>query len=137
MTTRTLSNFVAGDHADATDGRTSELVDPVTGEVFMEAALSSEADVDRACRAAAEAFETWRDATPADRSPALLRLADAMESRAEELTAVEVENTGKPFAMTHDGEVAAVVDQVRFFAGAARCLEDYTRIKHVMRHIGT
>ena len=57
MTTRTLSNFVAGGHADATDGRTSELVDPVTGEVFMEAALSSEADVDRACRAAAEAFK--------------------------------------------------------------------------------
>ena len=73
MTTRTLSNFVAGGHADATDGRTSELVDPVTGEVFMEAALSSEADVDRACRAAAEAFETWRDATPADRGLALLR----------------------------------------------------------------
>jgi betaine-aldehyde dehydrogenase len=120
--TRRLRNFVAGESRDPADGRTTELLDPSTGEVFAEAPLSGPADVDAACQAAAAAFETWRDATPSERSLALLRIAGAIEDRAEELVRLECGNTGKPFQLTMDEEVPPAVDQVRFFAGAARTL---------------
>ncbi len=83
-------------HVDAADGRTADLVDPTTGQVFAEAPVSSAADVDAAMVAAATAFEGWRDSTPSDRQKALIRIADAFEARADELVAAEVENTGKP-----------------------------------------
>ncbi len=70
---RKLQNLVGGEHSDAADGRTSTLVNPATGEPFAEAPLSGEADVDAACQAALRGFEVWRDATPAERSRALLR----------------------------------------------------------------
>src|SRR4051812_27407275 len=93
---RTVRNFVNGSAADAADGRTTDLISPVTGEAFGTAPLSGRADVDAAFAAASEAFETWRDATPAERQTALLRLADALEARADELVGLESENTGKP-----------------------------------------
>jgi betaine-aldehyde dehydrogenase len=91
--------------------------------VYAQAVLSREADVDLAMRAAEQGAELWRDATPAERSLALYRMADAVESRAEELIALEVENTGKPIAITRSEEIPPMVDQMRFFAGAARNLE--------------
>ena len=100
MSTDVLSNFVDGEPADAADGRTSELVDPSTGQVFAQAPVSSAADVDAAVQAAARAFETWRDSTPSDRQKALIRIADAIESRADELVDAEVRNTGKPRGLT-------------------------------------
>src|SRR6185295_397831 len=69
------------------------------------------------------AFPGWRDATPSDRQKALLKLADAVEARASDLVSVESQNTGKPKALTASEEVPPAVDQVRFFAGAARLLE--------------
>ncbi|MET0146467.1 MAG: gamma-aminobutyraldehyde dehydrogenase [Ilumatobacteraceae bacterium] len=120
---RAFSNFVDGKYVDALDGRTTAVVDPVTGQQYAEAALSSGEDVDAAMRAAAAAFETWRDATPSERSLALFRIADAVEARADELIALEVENTGKPIALTRSEEIPPMVDQIRFFATAARHLE--------------
>lgn len=120
---RTIRNFINGGHVDSVSGQTSPVINPVTGEAYADAALSGEADVDNAMKAAARAFETWRGTTPSERSRALLRIADAIESRAEELIAVEVENTGKPFALTASEEIPPMVDQIRFFAGAARMLE--------------
>jgi betaine-aldehyde dehydrogenase len=120
---RALRNVVGGEHVDAADGKTYEIVNPATGEAFATAPMSSPEDVDRAMRAAAAAFEGWRDAIPAERQLALLRLADAMEQRADELVALESENTGKPVALTKSEEIPPMVDQVRFFAGAARVLE--------------
>jgi betaine-aldehyde dehydrogenase len=120
---RNVRNFIGGESVDAVDGRTADLVDPVTGEVFGTAPLSGPQDVDAAYRAAAGAFETWRDSTPADRQLALLRFADAVEARAEEIIAAECENTGKPIALTRTEEIPPAVDQLRFFAGAARLLE--------------
>src|SRR5690348_13875789 len=73
--------------------------------------------------AAAAAFPAWRDQTPAERQKALLKIADAFEERAEELVAAEVENTGKPVGLTRTEEIPPMVDQIRFFAGAARMLE--------------
>jgi betaine-aldehyde dehydrogenase len=123
MSPRRLQNFVDGEYRDSSDGKTSALVNPSTGEVFAEAPVSGEHDVDDACRAARRAFESWRDATPSERSLALLRIADAIESRADEFVQLESENTGKPVQLTMDEEIPPMVDQIRFFAGAARCLE--------------
>jgi betaine-aldehyde dehydrogenase len=124
MTTkRVLHNFIDGKAAEPADGRYADLIDPSTGEVFASAPVSGEADVDRAMQAAARAFEGWRDTTPSERQRALLKFADAVEARADELVAVESQNTGKPVGLTTSEELPPAIDQIRFFAGAARLLE--------------
>ncbi|MFE5712257.1 gamma-aminobutyraldehyde dehydrogenase [Streptomyces sp. NPDC056501] len=125
MTTelRRLRNYINGEFRDAADGRTIEVVNPATGEVYATSPLSGQADVDAAMEAASAAFPAWRDSTPADRQKVLLKIADAFEERAEDLIAAEVENTGKPTALVGSEEVPPMVDQIRFFAGAARMLE--------------
>jgi betaine-aldehyde dehydrogenase len=134
MALRKVQNFVDGEHADAADGRTSTLVNPSTGEAYAEVPLSGAADVEAACQAAARGFERWRDATPAERSRALARLADALEERGEELVRLEVENTGKPFQLTMDEELPPMVDQIRFFAGAARVLNGLSAGEYMAGH---
>ncbi|MER5735329.1 MULTISPECIES: gamma-aminobutyraldehyde dehydrogenase [unclassified Streptomyces] len=125
MTTelRRLRNYIDGEFRDAADGRTIEVINPATGEAYATSPLSGQADVDAAMEAAAAAFPAWRDTTPSERQKVLLKIADAFEERAEELIAAEVENTGKPVALTASEEVPPMVDQIRFFAGAARLLE--------------
>ena len=118
-----MKNFINGEHVDASAGETSPVVNPATGVEYARAPLSRTEDVDAAMRAAASAFEAWRDSTPSERSLALIRIADAVEERAEDLIAAEVENTGKPIALTRSEEIPPMVDQIRFFAGAARHLE--------------
>jgi betaine-aldehyde dehydrogenase len=118
-----LHNVIGGRAAEPMSGRRSDLVNPSTGEVFATAPLSGPEDADAAFGAASAAFTGWRDATPAERSLALLRIADAIEARAEEFVAIESENTGKPVALTLSEEIPPIVDQIRFFAGAARMLE--------------
>jgi betaine-aldehyde dehydrogenase len=120
---REIRNFVNGEAVPARDGRTADVIDPSTGDAFATAPVSGAADVDAAMAAAAAAFESWRDTTPSERSLALLRIADAVEARAEELIALESENTGKPVGLTRSEEIPPMVDQIRFFAGAARMLE--------------
>src|SRR4051812_16493904 len=122
-TKRVLTNFIDGAAAEPADGRYEDLIDPSSGEVFAAAPVSGQADVDRAMQAAAKAFGTWRDTTPSDRQRALLRFADAVEARADELVAAESQNTGKPLGLTASEELPPAVDQIRFFAGAARLLE--------------
>jgi betaine-aldehyde dehydrogenase len=131
---RTVHNFINGEHVPAADGQTMSLVNPSTGEVFAEAPLSGEPDVDAACAAAAAAFEGWRDATPSERSRALLKIADAIEERAGELVALESENTGKPVQLTLDEEVPPAADQIRFFAGAARMLNGLSAGEYMENH---
>ncbi len=120
---RSLSNFVNGRSSDVVGGATRDLIDPSSGEVFAAAPESGPEDVDDAFSAAEAAFPGWRDSTPATRSLALLRIADALEARADDLVRAETENTGKPVALTLSEEVPPMVDQIRFFAGAARLLE--------------
>jgi betaine-aldehyde dehydrogenase len=120
---RVIQNFIDGKLVDSADGRRADLIDPSTGEVFGSAPVSSAEDVDRAFGAAATAFETWRDTTPSERQRALERFADALEARADDLVAAESQNTGKPVQLTMDEEIPPMIDQVRFFAGAARVLE--------------
>ncbi|WP_329349272.1 gamma-aminobutyraldehyde dehydrogenase [Streptomyces sp. NBC_01261] len=120
---RRLRNYIDGEFRDAADGRTTEVVNPAKGEAYATAPLSGAADVDAAMVAAAAAFPAWRDETPAKRQKFLLDIATAFEERAEELIAAEVENTGKPIGLTRSEEIPPMVDQIRFFAGAARMLE--------------
>jgi betaine-aldehyde dehydrogenase len=131
---RVLRNFVDGSWAEPADGRTSDVVDPSTGRVFATAPCSSAADVDAAMQAAARAFEGWRDSTPSDRQKALIRIADAIESRAGDLVDAEVLNTGKPRGLTHSEEIGPMVDQIRFFAGAARMLEGLSAGEYLAGH---
>ena len=78
-------------------------------------------DANRAVAAAKKAFEeTWFDSTPKDRQLALLKLADAIEDNAEEFVKIEAENAGKPAEVTMSEEIPPIVDNLRFFAGAAR-----------------
>ncbi|MEA3184663.1 MAG: betaine-aldehyde dehydrogenase, partial [Ilumatobacteraceae bacterium] len=120
---KAFQNFINGQHVDAADGGTTAVVNPATGEPYATAPLSREVDIDNAMKAAAAAQESWRDSTPSERSLALFRLADAVEGRAEELVALEVENCGKPIHLTRSEEIPPMVDQIRFFATAARHLE--------------
>src|ERR671913_1877749 len=121
--TKRVKNFVGGEQVDPSDGRFYDVVNPSTGEAYAQAPASGKEDADRAFDAAEKAFESWRDSTPSERQLALLRLADAIEERGEELVRAESENTGKPIGLTMEEEIPAMADQIRFFAGAARCLE--------------
>ncbi|WP_329476371.1 gamma-aminobutyraldehyde dehydrogenase [Kribbella sp. NBC_01484] len=116
-------NVIGGTIQAAASGAMMDIVNPSTGEVYASAPNSDEHDVDLAFQAAASAFETWRWSTPSERQHALLKLADLIEDGAEELIAIESENTGKPVALTRSEEIPPMVDQIRFFAGAARVLE--------------
>lgn len=120
---RQIENFINNERVAPKSGKWSALVNPVNGEQFAEAALSDGRDIDAAMSAAENAFAQWRNSTPSERSLALIRIADAVEKRAEELIATEVENTGKPIGLTRSEEIPPMVDQIRFFAGAARMLE--------------
>ncbi|MYV39208.1 aldehyde dehydrogenase family protein, partial [Streptomyces sp. SID1328] len=119
----TFRNYIDGAFADASDGRTLDVVDPTTGDVYATSPLSGAADVDAAMAAAASAFPIWRDTTPSVRQRVLLKIADVMEARADELVAAESRDTGKPLHLTRSEELAPAIDQIRFFAGAARMLE--------------
>ena len=118
-----LRNFVGGQETDFDYDKRLDLINPSTGEVFATAPISSEAEVTAAFAAASDAFEGWRDKTPSERSLALLRIADTLEAHAEQLVQAECQNTGKPIALTMSEEIPPMIDQIRFFAGAARMLE--------------
>ncbi|HET6987439.1 MAG TPA: gamma-aminobutyraldehyde dehydrogenase [Kribbella sp.] len=120
---RVFHNIINGEVQASASGAMMDIINPSTGEVYASAPNSDAHDVDQAFQAAAKAFETWRWSTPSERQRALLKLADMIEQNAEELVAVESENTGKPVSLTMSEEIPPMVDQIRFFAGAARVLE--------------
>jgi len=120
---KSLQNFINGQSLPSKSGKTSEIINPATGAAYATAAVSDAEDVEVAMKAAKNAFPGWRDSTPSERQRALLKIADALESRADELIAIECENTGKPIRLTSSEEVPPMIDQIRFFAGAARNLE--------------
>src|SRR5258708_27472785 len=129
-----LRIYVNGHCTEAASGQVSEVVDPSTGEAYATEPVSGSGDVDAALRAAAAAFETWRGTTPAERSLALLRFADAIEARAEDLVEAESGNTGRPVALTRADEVPPLADELRFFAGAARLGEGRSAGEYLRGH---
>ncbi|NBU32181.1 MAG: gamma-aminobutyraldehyde dehydrogenase [Actinobacteria bacterium] len=118
-----MKNFINGELVEGVTGQTTDLINPSSGEVFAQAQLSNAEDIDRAYSAASKAFESWRDTTPAERQKMLLDIADLFEAHGDELVAIESENTGKPIPVTMSEELPPMLDQIRFFAGAARVLE--------------
>jgi betaine-aldehyde dehydrogenase len=118
----TLSNFIDGERAPS-DGETEAILNPATGEELARAHNSTAEDVDRAVRAARRAFESWSRTTPAVRATALLGLADAIDRHADEIARAEALNAGKPLTAVARDELPVMADNLRFFAGAARCLE--------------
>ena len=121
---KTYKMYIGGEWADATDGQTRKIVSPANGDVIAEVPEASAADVDRAVAAARKTYdETWSDATPGERSRALLRMADLVEEHADELGRLESENVGKVLALTMSEEIPVIADQFRFFAAGARVLE--------------
>ena len=134
MTTRTLKNFVNGSYQESKAKDALDLVDPATEEVYATSPISNQADVDQAYQAAAAAFETWGDTTPGERQLALFRIADEMEKRAEEFADLESQDTGKPRTSLVDDEIMLSVDQIRFFAGAARNLEGRSAGEYMKDH---
>jgi betaine-aldehyde dehydrogenase len=122
--TRALQNFIDGESVDAASGQTTPVLNPANGEEIAQAPDSSKEDVDRAVAAARRAFDDgWGTTTPAERSLALLRLADSIEEHADEIAELEAANAGKPIQAFKDDEIPFMVDNLRFFAGAARVME--------------
>src|SRR4051794_26380015 len=119
---RTFQNFIDGELAAPAEGRTAPVLNPATGEPMAEAPDSTAADVDRAVAAAKAAFPGWAATTPGERALALLRLADAIEAHADEIADIEAANAGKPIQAFKDDEIPFMVDNLRFFAGAARTM---------------
>ncbi len=122
-TATTLQNFIDNQFVDPADGQSEPVLNPANAGVIAHAPLSSPEDVDRAVAAARRAFGGWSTTTPGERALAMLKLADAIEAHADEISALESDNAGKPINAFRDDEIPFMVDNLRFFAGAARCLE--------------
>jgi len=120
---RALQNFIDGEFAGPAEGQTEPILNPASGETIAEAPLSTAEDVDRAVTAARNAFEGWSTTTPGERGNALIKLADLIESNADEISELEATNAGKPLAAFRDDEIPFMCDNLRFFAGAARTME--------------
>jgi len=134
MSAAPIRNFINGDYVAATSDESFDLLDPATEASYGSSPISSKQDVDTAFRAAADAFEVWGDTTPGERQLALFRIADAMEARADEFADLESKDTGKPRASLVDDEILVSVDQIRFFAGAARNLEGKSAGEYMKDH---
>jgi betaine-aldehyde dehydrogenase len=131
---QTFQNVINGKLVDAASGETYDVIDPTTGEAYGRAPMSGAEDVDRAYTAAAQAFEEWGDTTPSERQLALLKIADALEKRADEFVKTESRDTGKPLGLTTSEELPPSIDQIRFFAGAARVLEGRSAGEYLKDH---
>jgi betaine-aldehyde dehydrogenase len=118
-----LQNMIGGEFVAPAEGKTEDILNPANGEVIAHAPISTKADVDRAVKAARKAFESWSVTTPAQRQELMLKLADGFQERADEITDWETKDAGKPRQAMFDEEIPPMVDQLRFFAGAARLLE--------------
>lgn len=115
--------LIGGQWVDAQNGATFETYNPATGEKLAECADACADDVDRAVRAARAAFPGWAAVSPAQRSALLLRVADKIDERAQELAAVETQDNGKPIRETTLVDVPLSSDHFRYFAGCLRADE--------------
>jgi betaine-aldehyde dehydrogenase len=134
MSTAEIRNFINGEYVAPAADSSFELIDPATEATYGSSPVSSAADVDIAFRAAQDAFEEWGETTPAERQLALFRIADAIEARADEFADLESKDTGKPRASLVADEILLSVDQIRFFAGAARNLDGRSAGEYMKDH---
>ncbi|WP_026122918.1 gamma-aminobutyraldehyde dehydrogenase [Nocardiopsis halotolerans] len=129
-----LRNYVNGGFVDAHGQGSIDVVDPTNGSTVAVSPVSDQVDVDGAFTAAREAFGAWRDVTPAERQRLLLKVADAVEARADEIVEAQHRNTGQPRWMISQEEIGMGVDHLRFFAGAARTLEGRAAAEYMEGH---
>src|SRR6202043_372654 len=115
--------FIGGEWVQGSGSEGQPIVNPATGETIAEVPKGTEADVDRAVKAARKAYTEWFETTPRERSEMLLKLADAILADAEEMANLESANVGKPRALFLSEELGVCADNLRYFAGAARILE--------------
>jgi betaine-aldehyde dehydrogenase len=134
MTQKTLRNYINGEYVDSRGTEAIDLINPATGDVYAQSPVSTAADVDAAYQAANTAFAEWGETTPSERQLALWRIADEIEKRADDFAALEIEDTGKPEAFVVSEEILVGVDQLRFFAGAARNLEGRATGEYMKDH---
>jgi aminobutyraldehyde dehydrogenase len=120
--------FVAG------EGDAERVLNPASGELLVALPEASVEQVHKAVSAAHRAFESWSETTPMERSRLLLKLADAIEARAEEFARLESLNCGKPYARALGDEIPAVADCFRYFAGAARCVSGTVANEYLAGH---
>ncbi len=130
---KTHQQLIGGAWVDAASGETLDVINPANDQVIAKVPKSAAEDVDRAVNAADAAFATWRQTTPQDRSLMLLKIADLLESRADELGRLESANAGKPVGAAID-EMAVCADLFRFFAGAARVMDGLAANEFVAGH---
>ena len=131
---RALRNFINGEFVEARGEERQDIVNTATGAIVASSPVSVAEDVNAAYAAADAAFAEWGRTTPSERQQALLKLADAIEQRADDFVRLEGENTGKPHALTTSEEIPPAVDQIRFFAGAARVLEGRAAGEYMKGH---
>src|SRR2546429_3946507 len=123
-TLKSREMFIDGKWVPGTGRQHQDIVNPATGKIIASVPKGTDEDVNLAVRAARDAYDdVWCDATPRERSEALLRLAEVIALHGEELARIESENVGKPLAPTISEEIPPIADCFRFFAGAARLLE--------------
>jgi 1-pyrroline dehydrogenase len=125
--------FINGERRPAIEGGVQAVLNPATGEQIAEVPRGTAADVDAAVAAAHAAFPGWAATSPAQRSFALLKLAERLESAQEELAVIESRNVGKPMGLARE-EMEMIVDHLRFFAGAARTLEGRAAGEYLAGH---
>jgi betaine-aldehyde dehydrogenase len=130
---RISSSWIDG-AAVNTSGESHQVIDPATGNVVAEYALATPADVDNAVASARAALSGWATATPVERSTVLAKLAKLAADNADALVAEEVSQTGKPVRLAREFDVPGSVDNIDFFAGAARHLEGKATAEYSADH---
>jgi 1-pyrroline dehydrogenase len=130
---KTYQQLIGGSFVDAASGETSEVINPANDEVIASVPKSADEDVNRAVDAAETAFATWKKTTPQDRSLLLLKIADKLDERADEIGRLESRNAGKPVGAAID-EMAVCADLFRFFAGASRVMEGLAATEYLAGH---
>ncbi|GAB3300433.1 gamma-aminobutyraldehyde dehydrogenase [Parasphingorhabdus pacifica] len=128
--------FIAGQRREGR-GDTLSILDPSTGDLVLTGAAATAADVDDAVAAAHQAFAEWAATPPGERSAAMLRWSDILQKRSSELAVTESRNGGKPIKLAEGFDVPGVIDNVTFFAGAARNLEGKAAAEYSGEHTST
>jgi len=126
--------YIGGEWVDATSGETTTVIDPSTEAAIATVPRAGRADVDRAVGAARAAFDGWASTSPAGRAALLWKLADVLEARAAEIATLESQNAGKPIKLAQDGDIPFGIDNLRYFAGAARRLEGQSASEYSGAH---
>ncbi len=118
--------LIGGRAAESSDGRFIDIENPANRTVIGEVPRATDADVDRAVRAAATAFEAWRLVAPRDRGRALLKIADAVEAEVESIARTVAQETGNAIRTQARPEVKSTADVIRYFGGIASELKGET-----------